>query len=189
MPHIQLPSKIIDSRGSSSFLLELDTMKAFPYVFSLVVLSAVGSSAAKAEEGDIFTGPQAIEEQAGGAPSAARPKGALEPSGQPLGETAPLNGDRTTGPTAQNQSARPESVRITKEIRQQILERKDLSTAAKNVKIITDDRGAVTLRGPVKSANERQEIEQIARNNAQGGQVANQLVVKGEEASRGGAHG
>jgi hypothetical protein len=164
-------------------------MKAFPYVLSLVALSVVNSTAAKAEEGDIFTGPQAIDEHAGEVPSATRPKGALEPNGQPLGQTAPLNNDRMTGPTAQNQSSRPESVRITKEIRQQILERKDLSTAAKNVKIITDDQGAVTLRGPVKTANERQELEQIARNNAQGGQVANQLVVKGEEASSGGAHG
>ena len=164
-------------------------MKAFPYVLSLGVLSAVSSTAVRAEDGDIFAGPQAIDEKAGEALSAARPKGALEPNGQPLGQTAPLNGDRTTGSTAQNQSARPESMRITKEIRQQILERKDLSTAAKNVKIITDDRGAVTLRGPVTSATERQELEQIARNNAQGGQVANQLVVKGEEPSRGGAHG
>lgn len=164
-------------------------MKAFPYVLSLVALSTASLTTLKAEEGDVFTGPQAIDEQAGEAPSASRPKGALEPNGQPLGQTAPLNGDRATGPTAQNQSARPESVRITKEIRQQIFERKDLSTAAKNVKIITDDRGAVTLRGPVKSATERQELEQIARNNAQGGQVANQLVVKGEKGSSGGTHG
>jgi hypothetical protein len=189
MPHIQFRCKIIDVLGSQSFYLELDTMKAFSYVLSLIALSAVNSTAAKAEEGDLFTGPQAIDEHAGEEPSATRPKGALEPNGQPLGKTAPLNSDRTAGPPAQNQSSRPESVRITKEIRQQILERKDLSTAAKNVKILTDDQGTVTLRGPVKSAHERQEVEQIARKNALGGHVANQLVVKGEETSSGGAHG
>jgi osmotically-inducible protein OsmY len=106
-----------------------------------------------------------------------------------MGETAPLNGDRSAAPTGGNQSGRPESMRITKEIRQQIIERRELSTAAKNVKVITDDKGAVTLRGPVKTDDERRELEQIARNNAQGGQVNNQLVVKGEEPSRGGAHG
>jgi osmotically-inducible protein OsmY len=144
---------------------------------------------AKAEEGDIFTGPQAIDEKTGDSEKVTRPKGALEPGGQPLGQTAPLNGDRSANNTAQNQSSRPESVRITRNIRQQIIERDDLSTSAKNVKIITDEKGAVTLRGPVKTSNERQAVEQIARNNAQGGQVNNELIVKGREETTGGAHG
>lgn len=166
-------------------------MKRIPYLFSLIVLSStvVAPVQGNAEEGSAFTGPQAIDEHAPEVPSASRSKGALEPGGQPMGKTAPLNGDRSSGPTAQNQSSKPESLRITKEIRQRIIERGDLSTAAKNVKVITDDKGAVTLRGPVKTDNERQEIEQIARNNAQGGQVNNQLVVKGEHVSQGGAHG
>jgi osmotically-inducible protein OsmY len=69
------------------------------------------------------------------------------------------------------------------------MEQRDLSTAAKNVKVITDENGAVTLRGPVKSSAERQQLEQIARNNAPGGQVDNQLVVKNEEKTSGAAHG
>jgi hypothetical protein len=141
------------------------------------------------EEGGIFTGPQAIEESATGEGALTRPKGALEPDGQPLGRTAPLNGDRASEPTARSQSTHPESIRITRAIRQHIIERRDLSTAAKNVKIITDDNGAVTLRGPVKTENEKQEIEQIARNNAQGAQVTSNLIVKGEHDSKGGAHG
>jgi hypothetical protein len=155
-----------------------------------VVLSVnlCAATLATGEEGDIFTGPQAIEEDVADAGHPSRPKGALEKGGEPLGETAPLNGDRAAS-TAQNQSSRPESVRITRVIRQQIIDREDLSTAAKNVKVITDDKGAVTLRGPVKSSTEREAIEQIARNNAQGGEVSNQLVVKGEDASGGGAHG
>ena len=143
---------------------------------------------ASAEEDDIFTGPQAVEEDVADAGHLSRPKGALEKGGEPLGETAPLNGDRAAS-TAQNQSSRPESVRITRAIRQQIIDRQDLSTAAKNVIVITDDKGAVTLRGPVKSSTEQEAIERIARDNAQGGQVLNQLVVKGEDASGGRVHG
>ncbi len=143
---------------------------------------------ATAEEGNIFTGQQAIQEDMADAGHPSRPKGALEKGGEPLGETAPLNGDRAAS-TAQNQSSRPESVRITRAIRQQIIDRQDLSTAAKNIKVITDDKGAVTLRGPVKSSNEREAIEEIARDNAQGGQVSNQLVIKGEDVSGGRSHG
>jgi hypothetical protein len=166
-------------------------MKPIPYLFSFLVFSVTVVTPLKvnAQEGGAFSGPQAIDEHPSELPSASRLKGALEPGGEPLGKTAPLNGDGASGPSAQNQSGKPESVRITKEIRQQIIERRDLSTAAKNVKVITDDKGAVTLRGPVKTDNERQELEQIARNNAQDGQVNNQLVVKGEETSRGGSHG
>ena len=160
------------------------------YVSLLVAFGHVsGAVVAYGEGGDIFTDAQAIEESATGEGTLTRPKGALEPNGQPLGRTAPLNGDRASEPSAQNQSARPESVRITRAIRQQIIERRDLSTAAKNVKVITDDNGAVTLRGPVKTENEKQEIEQIARSNAQGAQVTSNLIVKGEQDSRGGAHG
>lgn len=143
---------------------------------------------ATAEEGNIFTGQQAIQEDMADAGHPSRPKGALEKGGEPLGETAPLNGDRAAS-TAQNQSSRPESVRITRAIRQQIIDRQDLSTAAKNIKVITDDKGAVTLRGPVKSSSEREAIEEIARDNAQGGQVSNQLVVNGEDVSGGRSHG
>lgn len=143
---------------------------------------------ATAEEGNIFTGQQAIQEDMADAGHPSRPKGALEKGGEPLGETALLKGDRAAS-TAQNQSSRPESVRITRAIRQQIIDRQDLSTAAKNIKVITDDKGAVTLRGPVKSSSEREAIEEIARDNAQGGQVSNQLVVKGEDVSGGRSHG
>ena len=166
-------------------------MRMVHYFMTMAVLSShlVGARMAKAEEGDIFTGPQAIDENPADSANVTRPKGALEPGGQPLGQTAPLDGDRSSKPTVQNQSSRPESVRITRNIRQQIIERGDLSTAAKNVKIITDEEGAVTLRGPVKTSNERQTVEQIARNNAHGGQVNNEIIVKGQEETRGGAHG
>jgi hypothetical protein len=166
-------------------------MKSAPYFLTIAVLSTYLAipTHVQAEEEDIFTGPQLVDEMAESEPNVKRPKGALEPGGETLGKTAPLNGDRKSPSNAQGQSSRPESVRITREIRQQIIERPNLSTAAKNVVIITDDQGSVTLKGPVKTSGERQEIEQIARNNAQTGQVNNELVVKGEMPSTGGAHG
>jgi hyperosmotically inducible periplasmic protein len=53
----------------------------------------------------------------------------------------------------------------------------DMSTNAKNVKIITQN-GEVTLRGPVKTADEKQKIEEIARNVAGKDKVVNQLEVE-----------
>jgi hyperosmotically inducible protein len=49
-----------------------------------------------------------------------------------------------------------------------------MSTDAHNVKIITKDRH-VTLRGPVKSEDEKKRIEEIAQDVAGSGNVDNQL--------------
>jgi osmotically-inducible protein OsmY len=51
---------------------------------------------------------------------------------------------------------------ITQDIRKQVTDRDELSTNAKNIKIITVD-GVVTLRGPVKSEGEKTTIAGIAR--------------------------
>lgn len=93
------------------------------------------------------------------------------------------------GLTAENQSSDPHAVEITRSIRQKVMEQKDLSTAAKNVKIITNDQGAVTLRGPVRSEAEKQEIERIARELATNGNVDNQLVIAQKEHTSGESHG
>jgi hypothetical protein len=63
--------------------------------------------------------------------------------------------------TAADQSDKPEDIAVTQHIRQSIVADKNLSTDAKNVKIITID-GAVTLRGPVRDAFEKQLIEKAA---------------------------
>jgi len=64
----------------------------------------------------------------------------------------------------------------TAKIRQQVLDMKDLSIDARNAKIITAD-GKVTLRGPVKSEEERKTLERIAVGIAGEGNVDNQLEV------------
>jgi osmotically-inducible protein OsmY len=66
-------------------------------------------------------------------------------------------------------------VTTTADIRKRIVAT-DMSTDAKNVKIITEN-GRVTLRGPVKSAGEKSQIEKIAVEIAGDGNVDNQLEV------------
>jgi hyperosmotically inducible protein len=52
-----------------------------------------------------------------------------------------------------------------------------ISTTAKNIKVITAN-GQVTLRGPVKTAQEKAKVDQIARSAAGGAQIDDQLDVK-----------
>ena len=64
----------------------------------------------------------------------------------------------------------------TAEIRKQVVANSALSTNAHNVKIITQG-GKVTLRGPVDSAAERDDIVRIATSVAGATNVDNQLEV------------
>ena len=65
---------------------------------------------------------------------------------------------------------------LTKQIRQAVVADKSLSTTAKNVKIITLN-GVVTLRGPVKSPQEKGSIEAKAQRLAGTTNVDNQLEI------------
>ena len=78
--------------------------------------------------------------------------------------------------TPMDQGTSDDDVRITQQIRRTLTEDDDLSMDAKNVKIITLDR-IVTLRGPVKSASERDAIAKVARATAGVQRVDNQLEV------------
>ena len=82
--------------------------------------------------------------------------------------------------TADQQSNSPRDLNITKEIRQSVERNDNLSELAKNVKIITVN-GAVTLRGPVKTIEEKNRIEQAARKVAGENNVHNQLEVKNNQ--------
>jgi osmotically-inducible protein OsmY len=66
---------------------------------------------------------------------------------------------------------------ITAEIRKQITDNDQLSTNAKNVKVITQD-GVVTLRGPVKNAQEKTTVAGIARKAAGVKRVDDQIEVE-----------
>lgn len=80
------------------------------------------------------------------------------------------------GLTAGDQSTKPADVEITRQIRQELM-KKDLSTQAKNITIITTD-GVVTLKGEVASANEKSTIEKVALSHAGNLNVRNQIAVK-----------
>jgi hyperosmotically inducible protein len=81
-----------------------------------------------------------------------------------------------TNPTADQQKMNPADRAITQKIRKAIHEDNTLSTYAHNVKIITQD-GKVTLRGPVRSEDEKSNIEAKAVVVAGQGNVTNQLEI------------
>jgi hyperosmotically inducible periplasmic protein len=79
--------------------------------------------------------------------------------------------------TSGDQSNSSADLKITQAIRQALMKEGELSTTAKNIKIITDN-GQVTLRGPVKSAQEKAKIDQLAKSAAGGAKIDDQLDVK-----------
>jgi osmotically-inducible protein OsmY len=82
--------------------------------------------------------------------------------------------------TPGNQSEAKGDLELTRQIRQGISHNDQLSMAAKNVKIISEN-GKVTLRGPVDSDAEKTQIEQIAKGVAGVSAVDNQLEVKNDQ--------
>lgn len=78
--------------------------------------------------------------------------------------------------TAQDQSNRKSDVDVARAIRQSIMDDKNLSISAQNVKIIVTER-TVTLKGPVNTAQEITTIESKARLASQNRNVVNQLEV------------
>ena len=80
--------------------------------------------------------------------------------------------------TSGDQSNNSADLRITQAIRRALMKDRELSTTAKNIKVVTAN-GQVTLRGPVKTAQEKAKVDQIARSAAGGAQINDQLDVKG----------
>jgi hyperosmotically inducible protein len=79
-------------------------------------------------------------------------------------------------PTAEQQKENTNDRQLTAQIRRAIVKDKALSTTAHNVKIISQN-GSVTLKGPVKSEEEKQAIESKAREIAGTGKVNSELQV------------
>jgi hyperosmotically inducible protein len=82
----------------------------------------------------------------------------------------------SASPTADNQKMNPADRETTKKIRAAIHDDKSLSTYAHNIKVITQD-GKVTLKGPVRSEDEKSNIAIKATQVAGDGNVDNQLDV------------
>ncbi|MFZ0229539.1 MAG: BON domain-containing protein, partial [Mycobacterium sp.] len=83
--------------------------------------------------------------------------GAQDGSQQTAPDNSRVNRDQSQ-PTADQQKVDRSDRDITKQIRESVMKDKSLSTYAHNVKIISQD-GMVTLRGVVRSEDEKRTIE------------------------------
>jgi hyperosmotically inducible periplasmic protein len=84
-----------------------------------------------------------------------------------------------TPPTASDQPENEADRKITQQIRQAVTKDDSLSTSAHNVKIITQE-GKVTLRGTVKSQDEKQKIADKAKQVSGVKNVDNLITVQKE---------
>lgn len=89
---------------------------------------------------------------------------------------AARNKEDSKGVTAEQQKENKTDREITRQIRRAVVKDKSLSVKAHNVKIITKD-GQVTLKGPVKSEDEKKAVEKAAAGVAGKGKVTNELEV------------
>jgi len=78
--------------------------------------------------------------------------------------------------TADQQKMNPADRNTTKQIRKSIMQDKSLSTYAHNIRVITQE-GKVTLKGPVRSDDDKASIEAKAAAVAGADNVVNQLEV------------
>lgn len=87
--------------------------------------------------------------------------------------------------TADQQRETKQDREITQRIRKSIIDDKSLSTYAHNVKIITAD-GMVTLRGPVRSEEEKKSVEQKAIQVAGDGKIRSEIRIAPKNTSKAG---
>ncbi len=86
--------------------------------------------------------------------------------------------DRAAGqPTADQGKNNAYDRQLAEMVRNSIVRDKDLSSYAHNIKVIAQ-HGTVTLKGPVRSEDERRAIVQKATDAAGAGNVVDQLTIK-----------
>ena len=81
-----------------------------------------------------------------------------------------------SAPTADQQKENSSDRELTQKIRHALMQDKNLSTYAHNVKVIAQD-GHVTLKGPVRSEQEKRTVEATAAGVAGEGHVTNQISI------------
>jgi len=82
-------------------------------------------------------------------------------------------------PTADQGKNNESDRQLMSHIRRDVMKDKTLSSYGHNVKIIAE-HGKVTLKGPVRSDDEKRTIEQYARKYAGDGNVTNELDIKAD---------
>jgi hyperosmotically inducible protein len=104
--------------------------------------------------------------------------GSTSPQDQPADNTKVNERDRSKDePTADQQKENRSDMDVAKQIRQALVNDKSLSTYAHNVKVIVKD-GTVTLKGPVRSDEEKRTVEAKAAEVAGGSdKVSSELQV------------
>ena len=95
-----------------------------------------------------------------------------KPDNTAINERDRSNDTQTSG----DQSNSSADLKITQAIRQALMKDGELSTSAKNIKVITEN-GQVTLRGPVKTVQEKAKVDQLAKSAAGGAPIVDQLDV------------
>jgi hyperosmotically inducible protein len=112
----------------------------------------------------------------------ARAQAPMPEQGPPAPDNTKVNErDRSKSePTADQQKENRSDRDITQQIRQSIISDKSLSTYAQNVKIITQS-GQVTLKGPVRSDDEKRSIEAKAIEVAGQNRVTSELNIKPQQ--------
>ena len=103
---------------------------------------------------------------------------AQDSSTPPAADNTKVNSrDRSQAePTADQQKENTSDRQLAAQIRRAVVKDKSLSTSAHNIKIIAQN-GAVTLKGPVKSDQEKQAIEAKAAEIAGASKVTSELQV------------
>lgn len=92
--------------------------------------------------------------------------------------------DRAKGAvTADQQKENAGDRDLTQKIRRAVMADKSLSTYAHNVKIVAQG-GQVTLKGPVRTAEEKQSVEAKAVEVAGAGHVTNQMSIARSKAAK-----
>lgn len=97
---------------------------------------------------------------------------------QPAADNTKVNQrDRNKSePTADQQKETPADRQLTQQIRKALVKDKSLSTYGHNIKIVTQN-GMVTLKGPVKSDEEKQAVEAKAAEIAGSDKVTSEIQV------------
>jgi hyperosmotically inducible protein len=100
-----------------------------------------------------------------------------EPRATQPDNTSVNKADREQGePTADQQKETREDRDLAQKIRRSLTSDKSLSTYAHNVKVIVQD-GVVTLKGPVRSEEERSAVEAKAKEAAGSADIRNELTI------------
>ena len=113
-----------------------------------------------------------------GATLLAGPMPAQDNTQQPPADNSKVNKrDRDkSSPTADQQKMNATDRELARKVRSSLMDDKSLSTYAHNIKIVARD-GKVTLKGPVRSEEEKSAIEAKATEVAGAGNVINEIEI------------